>query len=180
METTVVSPCRRRARRSRPSRRPAGTARERPERRRVRALCGVLAAVGHNGRIAPPERAERRVDDREGDIEDARERLRQQSLAGARWANQQDVRFRQFHLGAALLVHLDALVVVVNRDRELLLRAVLTDYVLVKIFLQFQWFGELMRRPVRLIVTIVFQDRVAYGDALVANVSSGVIVGGGD
>jgi hypothetical protein len=29
-------------------------------------------------------------------------------------------------------------------------------------------------------VTIVFQDRVAYGDALVTNVSSGVIVGGGD
>jgi hypothetical protein len=51
---------------------------------------------------------------------------------------------------------------------------------LVKIVFQFQWFRELVRRPVRLIVTIVFQDRVAYGDALVANVSAGVIVGGGD
>jgi hypothetical protein len=37
-----------------------------------------------------------------------------------------------------------------------------------------------MRRPIRLIVAIVFQDRIAYGDALVADVSSGVIVGGGD
>jgi hypothetical protein len=70
--------------------------------------------------------------------------------------------------------------VVVNGDGELFLGGILTDYILVQVFLQFQRFRELVRRPVRLIVTIVFQDRVAYGDALVANVSTGVIVGGGD
>ena len=44
---------------------------------------------------------------------------------------------------------------VVNRDGQLLFRAVLTDDVLIKIFFQLQWFGELVRRPIGLIVAIV-------------------------
>ena len=37
-----------------------------------------------------------------------------------------------------------------------------------------------MGRAVRLIVPVVFENRVADGDALVADVSAGVIAGGGD
>ena len=33
---------------------------------------------------------------------------------------------------------------------------------------------------VRLILAIVFQDGIAYGDALISNVGSRVIAGGGD
>jgi hypothetical protein len=69
---------------------------------------------------------------------------------------------------------------VVNGDRQLLLGGILTNYILVQVFFQFQRLRELVGRSIRLVVTIVFQDRVAYGDALVANISTGVIVGGGD
>jgi hypothetical protein len=69
---------------------------------------------------------------------------------------------------------------VVNGDGQLLLGRVLTDYILVQVFFQFQRLRELVGCSIRLVVTIVFKDRVAYGDALVANVSTGVIVGGGD
>jgi hypothetical protein len=37
-----------------------------------------------------------------------------------------------------------------------------------------------MGRAIRLIVTIVLQNRIAYGDAFVANVGTWVIVGRGD
>jgi hypothetical protein len=37
-----------------------------------------------------------------------------------------------------------------------------------------------VRSSIGLIVPIILQDRVAYIDALVTDVSSGVIVGGGD
>jgi hypothetical protein len=52
----------------------------------------------------------------EGHIEDARQRLRQQRLAAARGADQQDVGLRQLDVGFAGVV--EALVVVVHRDRE--------------------------------------------------------------
>jgi hypothetical protein len=37
-----------------------------------------------------------------------------------------------------------------------------------------------MGSSIRLIVPIILEDRIAYGDAFVTDVSSGVIVGGGD
>ena len=65
----------------------------------------------------------RRVDDGEGHREQLGERLREQRLAGAGRADEQDVRLGQLDVVAAarLLLDLDALVVVVDRDRELLL-----------------------------------------------------------
>jgi hypothetical protein len=69
---------------------------------------------------------------------------------------------------------------VVDRHGELFLGGVLADHVLVQVFFQFQRFRKLVLCPVRLIVPIVLQDRIAYGDAFVANVSSGIVVGGGD
>ena len=73
----------------------------------------------------------RRVGDRERHVEDPRERLREQRLAGAGRAEQQDVRLLQLDVAVAGLA-LDALVVVVDRDREDLLRALLADHVLVE------------------------------------------------
>ena len=74
------------------------------------------------------------IDDGERNIQDARQGLGQQRFAGAGGPDQQNVGFRKLHFGAALLVHLDALVVVVNRDRQLLFGGVLTNHVLIKIF----------------------------------------------
>jgi hypothetical protein len=37
-----------------------------------------------------------------------------------------------------------------------------------------------MRSPIGLVVTIVLKNRVTYGDALVTDVGSGVIAGGGN
>jgi NAD(P)H-hydrate repair Nnr-like enzyme with NAD(P)H-hydrate dehydratase domain len=37
-----------------------------------------------------------------------------------------------------------------------------------------------MRGPVGLLLPVVLKDRVAYGDALVANISTGVVGGRGD
>ena len=81
----------------------------------------------------------RRVDDREGDREQLGERLREQRLAGAGRADQQDVRLGQLDVVAAarLLLDLDALVVVVDRDGELLLGPLLADDVLVEELLDF-------------------------------------------
>src|SRR5436190_10713377 len=76
----------------------------------------------------------RRVDDREGDGEELGQGLRQQRLAGAGRADQQDVGLGEldFVAAARLLLDLDALVVVVDRDRELFLGLFLADDVLVE------------------------------------------------
>ena len=64
-----------------------------------------VAGLGQRGRVG----------DRERDVEDPRERLREQRLAAAGRAEQQDVRLLQLDL-AVVLAHADALVVVVDRD----------------------------------------------------------------
>ena len=81
----------------------------------------------------------RRVDDGEGDRQELGERLREQRLAGAGRADQQDVRLGQLDVVAAarLLLDLDPLVVVVDRDGELLLGPFLADDVLVEELLDF-------------------------------------------
>jgi hypothetical protein len=72
------------------------------------------------------------------------ERLREQRLAGAGRADQQDVRLGELDVVAAarLLLDLDALVVVVDRDRELLLGLFLADDVLVEELLDFLRDGQ--------------------------------------
>jgi hypothetical protein len=65
--------------------------------------------------------------------------LREQRLAGPRRADQQDVRLGQLDVVPAprLLLDLDPLVVVVDRDRQLLLGPFLADDVLVEELLDF-------------------------------------------
>src|SRR5262245_54386850 len=80
----------------------------------------------------------RRVGDREGGIEEARKGLRQQRLAAAGRPDQEDVALRGpdlvLFVPVALIAGpgLQALVVVVNGDREDLLGAVLPDHVFVE------------------------------------------------
>ena len=75
------------------------------------------------------------VHDGERHIQDPGQGLGQQGLAGAGGPDQQDVGLGQLHLAGALLVHLDALVVVVDGHRQLLLGGVLADHVLIQVFL---------------------------------------------
>ena len=69
----------------------------------------VLADVARFGQ-------RRGVGDRERHVEDARERLREQRLADARRADQQDVRLVELDVVIAERRRVDALVVIVDRD----------------------------------------------------------------
>jgi len=113
----------------------------------------------------------RRVDDGEGDGEQLGERLRQQRLAGAGRADEQDVALRQLDVVAAarLLLNLDALVVVVDRDGQLLLGALLADDVLVEELLDFLRGGQRRAGAPVLEPVVVGDDVVADFNALVAN-----------
>src|ERR1035438_10316065 len=122
------------------------------------------------------------VDDCEGHIQHAGESLREQRLARPGWADQQNVGFGQFHaIAGALAVHVDALVVVVDGDGQFLLGLLLSDDVLVEEGLDVLRLRQLVgngccrsRRP------IVFQDRIADGNALVADVCPGIVAWGRD
>src|SRR5262249_50594598 len=86
------------------------------------------------------------IHDREWHIQHASQSLRQQRLAGSGRPDQQNVRFGQLYAIAGLLtIHEDALVVVIDRDRELLLGLLLADDVLVEKALYFLWLGKLVR-----------------------------------
>ena len=120
------------------------------------------------------------VHDGEGNIEHAGQGLGQQGLAGSGGADQHDVRLGQFDaVAGALAIHVDALVVVVNRHRQLLLGLLLADHVLVEEAFHFLRLGQLIgggggrRRG-----AVVFQDGIADRHALVANVGPGIIAGG--
>ena len=77
-----------------------------------------------------------RVSDRKGNIEQLGKRLRQQGLTAAGWADEQDVALLELHIVVTFQAGGDALVVVVDRHRKDLLGAVLTDNVLVELFIQ--------------------------------------------
>src|SRR5216684_1536224 len=73
----------------------------------------------------------RRVGHRERHVENPRQRLRQQRLARTGGADQQDVRLRKLDVVVLGLV-IEALVVIVDGDRQHLLRMALTDDVIVE------------------------------------------------
>ena len=114
----------------------------------------------------------RRVDDREGDREQLGEGLGQQRLAGAGRTDEHDVRLRQLDLvpAARLLLNLDALVVVVDRDGELLLGLLLADHVLVEELLDFLRDGQRRARAAaRLEPVVVGDDVVTDLDAFITD-----------
>src|SRR5262249_6771126 len=83
--------------------------------------------------------------------------------------------------GGLLAVHVNPLVVVVNRDRKLLFGLLLPDYVFVEESLNFVrlrelvWSGGRWRGR-----AVVFQNRIANCNALVADVRPRVVAGGRD
>ena len=112
----------------------------------------------------------RGVGDRERDGEHPRQRLGEQRLAGAGRPDQEDVRLLELDVAASrsLLGELDALVVVVDRDRELLLGQLLADDVLVEQLLDLVRLREL--GLLLLLEDPVLRDDVeADVDALVAD-----------
>src|SRR5829696_3574028 len=115
----------------------------------------------------------RRVGDREGDVEDARERLGQQRLAAAGGPEQQDVGLLQLDVRVVGLHHLDALVVVVDRDRERALGLLLPDDVLVEDVVDLPRLGQVLDVEARRGGQLLIDDLVAEVDALVADVHAG-------
>ena len=112
----------------------------------------------------------RRVGDGERNVENLGERLGEERLAAARRAQEQDVRLGELDV-VGRDARVDALVVVVHRDREDLLRALLPDDVLVEDRLDFARLGDRRRAGVRLVLLDLLRDDVvAEPDALVADV----------
>src|SRR6266581_1174396 len=109
------------------------------------------------------------VGDGEGHPQHLGERLCQEGLAGARGADQEDVRFLQLDL-ARLAARLDPLVVVVDRDGEDFLRPLLADHVLVEDILDLRGLGKRAELAALLLFPLLGDDVVAELDALVADV----------
>ena len=104
--------------------------------------------------------------------------MRQQRFAASRGADEQDVRLGQLHFVRTHLVHLDALVVVVNSHGELLLRLVLADHEIVEEALDLGRLGEMTGSGGgSFAAAVVFKNGVADGNALVADVGAGIVAG---
>jgi hypothetical protein len=74
----------------------------------------------------------------------------------------------------------DALAVVVYRHRELFLGSLLPDHILIEEFFHLERLGKLVGAGGGLLGFIVFENGIADRYALVANVRTGIIAGGGD
>ena len=122
-----------------------------------------VAGLGQRGRVG----------DRERDVEDPRERLREQRLAAAGRAEQQDVRLLQLDLRVVDGHHLDALVMVVDGDRERALRVLLADHVLVEDAVDLARLGQVGDVEARRGDELLVDDLVTEIDALVADVDAG-------
>ena len=117
-------------------------------------------------------RQRRCVGDGEGDVEDAREGLREVGLAATGRAEQQDVRLLQLDLVLRLLPHLDALVMVVDGDRERPLRLVLGDDVVVEAGVDLLGARQRVEVEMRGSRQLLVDDLVTEIDALVADVDA--------
>ena len=104
--------------------------------------------------------------------------MRHERLAGARGADEQDVGFRELDFGIAHPVHVDALAVVVYRDRQLFLGGFLPDHILIQKFFHLEGLRQLVGAGRRLLGLVIFEDRVADCNALVANVCTGIVARG--
>ena len=111
-------------------------------------------------------------------IEHAGQSLRQQRFARAGGADQHDVGFRQLHFAGLGAVHVDPLVVVVNGDGKLFLGLVLPDDVFIEERFDLLRLGQMVGSGGGMrFRAVVFQNGVADGNALVADVSPGIVAG---
>ena len=86
--------------------------------------------------------------------------------------DEQDVRLLELDVGIAVRAGLHALVVVVDRDREDLLRLVLADDVVVQVLVDLTGLGELVEADLGALRELFLDDLVAEVDALVADVDA--------
>jgi hypothetical protein len=70
--------------------------------------------------------------------------------------------------------------VVVHGDGQFLLGGLLPDYVLIQKLLHFQRLRNLVRSSGRRLGLVVFQDRITYRDAFIADIGPRVVARGGD
>jgi hypothetical protein len=70
--------------------------------------------------------------------------------------------------------------VVIHRHGQLLLGGLLTNYILIQEFLNLERFRNLIRGAGRRFRLVIFENRVAYGDAFIANICPRVVAGGRD
>jgi hypothetical protein len=123
----------------------------------------------------------RGVYDGKGHVQHLGQGLCQKRLARSGRPDEQDVGLGQLHLAGPLPVHMDALVVVVNGNRQLLLGLLLADDVLVEEHFDFLRLGQVVGSGSGVgLGTVVFQNRVADGHALVTDVGPRVVAGRGD
>src|SRR6266508_1495575 len=113
------------------------------------------------------------VGDREGHVEHPGERLRQQRLPAAGGAEQDDVGLLQLDVAGGAGADLDALVVVVDRDRQDFLGLVLADHVVVEEVVDLPRLWQLVELQLGGLRQLLFDDLVAEVDALVADVDTG-------
>ena len=121
-----------------------------------------VAGLGQRGRVG----------DRERDVEDPRERLRQVRLAAPGRAEQEDVRLLQLDVVVGR-AHLHALVVVVDGDGERALGGLLADHVLVQQRVDLGRARKVVEVEVSGSGELLVDDLVAEVDALVADVDAG-------
>src|SRR5690606_2792277 len=115
----------------------------------------------------------RGVGDGDGHVEHLRQGLRQERLARARGAQQQDVALGQLKaVVSAPVAGLHPLVVVVDRHRERLLRLVLTDDVGVEELVDLPRLGQVVPLELGGLGELLLDDLVAEIDALIADVDA--------
>src|SRR5271156_1716083 len=120
-----------------------------------------VAGLGQRGRVG----------NRERHLQKAREGLRQQRLADAGRANQQDVGFLQLDVAGHHL-RVDSFVMIVDRDRENFLGAFLSDHVLVEDPLDFGGLGHRGALAEGFFAVSLLGDYVVTKvDAFVANIN---------
>src|SRR4029077_17311965 len=121
------------------------------------------------------------VNDGKRHVEHAGERLGKKRFARARGPDQHDVGLGELHFAGLGAVHVDTLVMVVDRDGKLLLGLLLADDVFVEESFDFLRLGQVVGSGGGMrFAAIVFQNGVADGNAFVANIGTGIIAGGGN
>ena len=101
----------------------------------------------------------------------SRERLRQQRIARAGRADQQDVRLRELDVVVLGLI-VESLVVIVNGDREHLLGMVLADHIVIEDLADFLRRRDAVARFYQPGLVVLADNVHAQLDAFVANVDS--------
>ena len=118
-----------------------------------------IAGLGQRGRVGHRERH----------VEDSRQRLREQGLAAAGRADQQDVRLGQLDLGPGLVAVVEPLVMVVHRDREDALGALLPDDIIVEHLADFGRSRDAVAGLDQRRLRFLADDVVAQLDAFIAD-----------